>query len=299
MAEINALLSQDNIKNKFESLLGKRSAGFISNIIQITNSNALLKKADPVSIINAAMVSATLNLPINPNLGFAYIVPYNQSYKDDDGKWQKKTIAQFQVGWKGFVQLAQRSGQFKTLSATPIYEGQIVANNPLTGIEFDFNVKPNGVVIGYASYFKLLNGFEKVLYMSEIEAKNHATKYSQTYKENKGNWKENFDAMALKTVIKSILSKFAPLSVDMEMAQEADQGLIKNIDGSGIDVDYVDNQDIATSAKEMDYNESRSHTLEMILKCDDILELETLKASALSLDCVDEYESRLQELMPS
>lgn len=292
---LQGLLVQENIKEKFNQLLGKRAVGFMTNILQITNGNDLLKNADPMSVLNSAMVSATLNLPINPNLGFAYIVPYSQSFRDESGNWQKKQVAQFQVGYKGFIQLAQRSGQFKTISATPIYKGQIVANNPLTGIEFDFT-KTSDKIVGYASYFKLLNGFEKTFYMTYAEADAHAKKYSQTFKANKGNWKENFDAMALKTVIKLLLSKYAPLSVEMEMAQTTDQAVINGFDNGVIDASYIDNQDIPVTAKEIDFNESRQDTIEAINKCVDILELDTLKASALQLNCMDEYESKFQEL---
>lgn len=295
---LKSLLDGEDMRSRFNQILGKRAVGFMSNILSIANSNALLKNADPMSIVSSAMLSATLDLPINQNLGFAYIVPYNQSYKDDSGKWQKKQVATFQIGYRGFLQLAQRSGQFKTINAIPIHEGQVLAQNLLKGIEFDFS-KTGGKIVGYAAYFELINGFEKTLYMTIEELDAHAKKYSQTYKaSNAGTWKDNFEAMAIKTVLKMLLSKYAPLSVDMQTAQIADQSVIKNVDGSNVDVDYIDNQDVATSAKEMDYNESRSHTLEMILKCDDILELETLKASAQSLDCIDEYESRLQELMP-
>lgn len=295
---LKSLLDGDDMRSRFNQILGKRAVGFMSNILSIANSNALLKNADPMSIVSSAMLSATLDLPINQNLGFAYIVPYNQSYKDDSGKWQKKQVATFQIGYRGFLQLAQRSGQFKTINAIPIHEGQVLAHNLLKGIDFDFS-KTGGKIVGYAAYFELINGFEKTLYMTIEELDAHAKKYSQTYKaSNAGTWKDNFEAMAIKTVLKMLLSKYAPLSVDMQTAQIADQSVIKNVDGSNVDVDYIDNQDVATSAKEMDYNESRSHTLEMILKCDDILELETLKASAQSLDCTDEYESRLQELMP-
>ena len=295
---LKSLLDGEDMRSRFNQILGKRAVGFMSNILSIANSNALLKNADPMSIVSSAMLSATLDLPINQNLGFAYIVPYNQSYKDDSGKWQKKQVATFQIGYRGFLQLAQRSGQFKTINAIPIHEGQVLAQNLLKGIEFDFS-KTGGKIVGYAAYFELINGFEKTLYLTIEELDAHAQKYSQTYKaSNAGTWKDNFEAMAIKTVLKMLLSKYAPLSVDMQTAQIADQSVIKNVDGSNVDVDYIDNQDVATSAKEMDYNESRSHTLEMILKCDDILELETLKASAQSLDCIDEYESRLQELMP-
>ena len=150
-----ALFSQDNIKKKFEELMGKKAQGFITSVLQIVSSNKLLADAEPYSVYNAAAVAATLDLPLNNNLGFAYIVPYNQ--KQPDGSHQ--TVAQFQMGYKGFIQLAQRSGQFKSISAAPIFEGQLIEENPLTGFVFDFTKKKSDTIIGYAAYFRLLNGF--------------------------------------------------------------------------------------------------------------------------------------------
>lgn len=219
---------QDSVKRKFEELLGKRSSAFMTSVLQIVNNNSYLQNASPQSVFNAACVAATLDLPINNNLGFAYIVPYGKD-------------AQFQMGYRGFIQLAQRSGQFKTISASPIYEGQLIEENPLTGFEFDFRVEKKGSPIGYAAYFKLLNGFEKTLYMTTEELKQHGLRFSQTFKRGSGLWKDDFESMALKTVLKLLLSKFAPLSVDMQKAVITDQGVIENPET--LDVAYSDNQE--------------------------------------------------------
>lgn len=217
---------QDAVKKKFDELLGKRSSAFMTSVLQIVNNNSYLQNASPQSIFNAACVAATLDLPINNNLGFAYIVPYGKD-------------AQFQMGYRGFIQLAQRSGQFKTISASPIYEGQLIEENPLTGFEFDFKQPKKGEPIGYAAYFKLLNGFEKTLYMTTDELKQHGMRFSQTFKRGQGLWKDDFESMALKTVLKLLLSKFAPLSVDMQKAVITDQGIIENPET--LDVAYSDN----------------------------------------------------------
>ncbi len=229
-----SLFAKENVRKKFEEMLGKRANQFITSVLQIASSNELLSKADPMSIYNAAAVAATLDLPLNNNLGFAYIVPYNQKQKD--GSY--KVVAQFQMGYKGFIQLAQRTGQFKTIAATPIYEGQLVSMNPLTGFEFDFT-KKGEKIIGYAAYFSLINGFEKTLYMTYEEIQKHAGKFSQTYKKGHGLWKDEFDSMALKTIIKLLLSKFAPLSIEMQKATITDQSVINNPDTE--DVTYIDN----------------------------------------------------------
>ena len=233
---VKTFFENDNVKKKFSDLLGKKAQGFITSVLQVVNSNEQLKKATPESIYNAAATAATLELPVNNNLGFSYILPYRQ--KQSDGSY--KDVAQFQLGYKGFIQLAQRSGQFKTISATPIYEGQLVGENPLTGFEFDFTKKKSEVIIGYAAYFALLNGFEKTLYMPVENVRAHSQKYSQTAKKGFGLWKDSFDEMAVKTVIKLLLSKFAPLSIEMQKAVIYDQAVIED---NG-EATYVDHEEI-------------------------------------------------------
>ena len=166
-----SLFSRDDVKKKFEEMLGANSAAFITSVLQIVASSQQLASADPASVYNAAALAATLNLPIQNALGMAYIVAYNQ--KQANGSY--KSVAQFQMGYRGFIQLAQRSGQIKTISSAPIYEGQLVEENPLTGFVFDFTKKQSEKVIGYAAYFKLLNGFEKTLYSSVDDLRAHAT----------------------------------------------------------------------------------------------------------------------------
>jgi recombination protein RecT len=236
-----ALFNQENIKKRFEEMLGKKAQGFITSVLQIVASNANLSNADPMSVYNAAAVAATLDLPLNNNLGFAYIVPYNQSYQEE-GVWKKKQVAQFQMGYKGFIQLAQRSGVFKTISATPIYEGQLIEENPLTGFVFDFTKKTNDTIIGFASYFSLINGFEKTFYMSLGQMNAHGLKFSKTYEKKDSLWKTDPIGMGNKTVLKLLLSKFAPLSIEMQKATIMDQAVIN--DHTTEDVTYVDNETI-------------------------------------------------------
>lgn len=231
---VKNLFAKDEVKNKLQEILGKRSTQFVTSVLQIVNSNELLKNADPMSVYNSAMLAATLDLPLNNNLGFAYIIPYNEKQKDGSFK----TVAQFQIGYKAFIQLAQRSGQFKTISAAPIYDGQIVSENPLTGYEFDFSKKKSEKIIGYAAYFKLANGFEKTIYRSNDELEKHAKRFSQTYRKGFGLWKDDFHSMALKTVLKEILSKYAPLSVEMQKAVVSDQAIVK--DPETMDVAYTE-----------------------------------------------------------
>lgn len=233
---VKSLFERPEVQSKFKELLGKRASSFCTSVLQIVASNALLTKADPASIYQAAAVAATLDLPLNNNLGFAFIVPYNT--KQPDGTF--KVVAQFQMSYKGFIQLAQRSGQFKSIYASPIYDGQIVSENPLDGYEFDFTVKSDKL-IGYAAKFKLLNGYEATWYMSIEQLKKHGSKYSKTFSHKSSLWSTDFDSMASKTVIKLLLSKFAPLSIDMQRAVISDQAMINDADT--VDVTYVDNEE--------------------------------------------------------
>lgn len=236
---IKALFAKDEVKIKFQEMLGKKAPSFITSVLQIASQNEMLSKADPISIYQSAAVAATLDLPLNNNLGFAYIVPYNNKQKD--GTW--KVVAQFQIGAKGFKQLALRSGQFVTINDTDVREGEIKEYNRLTGlITFEWikdeKVRLATPIVGYASYFKLLNGFEKIHYMTVDELNDHGLRFSQTYKKGFGLWKDDFDSMARKTVIKLNLSKNAPLSVEMQKAIITDQAVVNEAETE--DVDYVD-----------------------------------------------------------
>ena len=237
---IQQLLQSDMVKGRLQEILGKRASTFATSLIQISNSSDMLKKAEPTSLLNAALLATTLDLPLNNSLGHAWIVPFNNKQKD--GTYRVE--AQFQIGFKGLKNLAIRSGQFKELVAKAVYEGQVVDDDSFLGYKFDWKNKSSEKVIGYASYFKLISGFESTFYMTVEELEAHGKKYSQTFKKyGSGLWKDDFDKMCLKTISKLHLnSGEAPLSIEMRSAVTADQSVVKNYDGEEtIDVDYVDN----------------------------------------------------------
>jgi recombination protein RecT len=235
-ADVSGLLSKDEVRKRFEQVLGKKAAGFMSSVISAVNSNSELKKASPMSVISAAAVAASLDLPINPSLGFAHIVPYKK-----DGV----PVAQFQMGWRGYVQLGMRSGQYKTMNACVVYEGELVESNRFTGeMYFDESKKSSDRVIGYVAFFKLINGFEKYLYMSVDQVTAHGKRYSKSFDHKNGKWNTDFEAMALKTVLKLLLSKFGILSIEMQNAVVYDQAAIKSLDGKTYE--YIDGTDGAT-----------------------------------------------------
>lgn len=228
---LSTLLEAPAIRGRFENMLGKRSASFMSSIISSVNGNAKLKECDPMTVIAAAAIAASMDLPINPSLGFAHIVPY-------------KGVAQFQIGWKGIVQLAQRSGQYKTINLTTVLEGQIKKHDRFTG-EMEFNeTATSDKVVGYLLYFKLLSGFEKFFYMSAEQMHSHGKRYSKSYTYNTSTWQTDFDSMGLKTVAKLGLGKFGPLSIEMQTALEVDQA---EVDENGRVKSYPDAVDAETT----------------------------------------------------
>lgn len=209
---------------------------FMSSVISVANGNPQLRNAEPMSIIGAAMVAATMQLQVIPTLGQCYIIPYGKK-------------AQFQVGYLGLLQLCQRSGQFKKILAAPVHEGEYVSGDEFDEeYVFDKRQKKSDKVIGYMAKFELLNGFTKVAYWDIDKVKAHATKFSQAFRAGFNSpWKSDFDAMAQKTVLKSIL-KFAPKSIEMQNAVTFDQAVINTntSDVQDLDIDafapeYVDN----------------------------------------------------------
>lgn len=209
---------------------------FMSSVISVANGNPQLRKAEPMSIIGAAMVAATMQLQVIPTLGQCYIIPYGSK-------------AQFQVGYLGLLQLCQRSGQFKKILAAPVHEGEYISGDEFDeDYVFDRKQRKSDKVIGYMAKFELLNGFTKVAYWDIDKVKAHATKFSQAFRSGFNSpWKSDFDAMAMKTVMKSIL-KFAPKSIEMQNAVTFDQAVINTntSDVQDLDIDafapeYVDN----------------------------------------------------------
>ena len=232
---IKAFLQLPATQKKIQELVDKNSASFATSIMQIVNSNPMLLNAEPMSIFNAACMAATLNLPINNNLGFAYLVPYKNSKTGH-------VEAQFQLGYKGFIQLAQRSGQFERLVSLPVYKDQLIEKDLIKGFKFNWAIDPDEKEqpIGFYAYFKLINGFTAELYMSREQIDKHAKRYSQSYRKNSGVWADNYEQMALKTVIKLLLSRQAPLSIEMQKAVLSDQSVIENVTEENFD--YLDNQ---------------------------------------------------------
>lgn len=259
--QVKSAISSDKVKKKFAEVLGKKAPQFLASVTNTVIGSTQLQKCDATSIMGAAFVAATYDLPIDSNLGFAAIVPYNNSkWNPQTRQYDKHMEAQFQIMYKGFIQLAIRSGYYKRMNYAVVYEDELKSYNPITGeIEFveDFSqctLRTQGVeetVAGYYARFELTTGYVQELFMSRQAVDNHARKYSQAYrydiKEGKksSKWSTDFQSMALKTVTKLLLSKWGILSVDMQRAIQDDQ---KVYDESG-NGDYSDNQPDLIEAK--------------------------------------------------
>lgn len=228
--EVTRYIKNENVGKRINELLKDRAPQFTTTLMAALNSNKALNSCEPQSVLTAALTAASMDLPINQNLGFAYLIPY----KNKDGD-----VCQFQMGYKGFIQLAQRSGYYKTINATEVREGEIAKIDRLSGeIEFEWieddKEREKAKVVGYVAYFKLLNGFEKSLYWSVEKCKAHATRFSKSFKFGGGLWKDDFESMAIKTVLKQLISKYGPLNTQLQEAIAKDQ----TING-----EYIDNPD--------------------------------------------------------
>lgn len=242
---VTKYLRSEDTKQRFQEVLGSKAPQFIASIISATQTNENLLECRPDTLTGAALIAATLDLPINASLGMAYLVPYKSG---------NALICQFQIGWKGLVQLAIRTGLYKTINVTEVYEGQLINEDPFTG-EYEFNAKSktSDKVIGYVAYFKLLTGFEKQYYWTVAECEAHAKKYSKSYTGQYASsslWTKDFDGMSKKTVLKLLLDKFGPKSVEMQNAIIYDQGITEDAQSSP---QYPDNpQNDFTEAVVMD-----------------------------------------------
>lgn len=231
--QIKKVLKSPSVQEQFENALGENSGNFVASIIDLYNNDDYLKKCDPNSVVMEALKAATLKLPINKQLGFAYIVPYG-------GK------PEFQIGYKGYIQLAMRTGKYKHLNAGKVFKGEEVNEDRLTGNIEITGEKDSNKVKGYFAYMELVNGFSKVVYWTKKEIIDHAKKFSKSYSNKSSAWQTNFDAMAKKTVLRNLLSKYGIMTTEMMTAfskensyspeEEAAQEIDQNANQDPIDI---------------------------------------------------------------
>jgi recombination protein RecT len=235
----SAFITQEKIKAKIGQLLsGKDIYRFVGSLVSAVSNNPALEECDHLSLLTAALLGESLKLSPSAQLGQYYLVPFN------DNKNGRK-IATFQIGYKGYIQLAIRSGQYRKINVAAIKEGELIKFDPLNE-EIEVNLIDNeekrekAKTIGYYAMFEYVNGFRKAMYWSRNKMESHALKYSKGYAAHKGYtfWEKDFDGMAYKTMLRQLISKWGIMSVDMQRALEKDQAVI----GEDGNVDYVDNR---------------------------------------------------------
>lgn len=224
----NNFITGAKTQEYLNKVLGSEKNSFVNNIVSLVSNAPMLQKCEPSGVMYAALKATALKLPLDPNLGFAYVIPYG-------GK------AQFQMGWKGFVQLALRTNLYRTINVRDVRFGEIQDEDFVSG-EMRFKALPsiermNAPIVGYLAYFELVNGFRKMSYWTVEEITAHAQKFSKTYAKGDSVWRTDFNGMAKKTVLKLLIGKFGPMSVDMQAALRDDQAVV---DGNGAE-SYADN----------------------------------------------------------
>ena len=250
---INTTKFQKAINNTLRD--PERARRFTASIVSAVSTNPALQECDTGTIVTAALLGESLNLSPSPQLGQYYLVPYNQKtgFKDENGKDIYEKRAQFQLGYKGYIQLAIRSGQYKKLNVLAIKQGELIGFDPLNEeIEVrlieDEEAREQAETIGYYAMFEYANGFRKALYWSRTKMERHALQYSQGYKARKGHtfWEKDFDAMAYKTMLRQLISKWGVMSIEMQDAFTKDQAILGE-DGT---VDYVDSREVVIQQDE-------------------------------------------------
>lgn len=252
---LTAYLTNDAIKEQINKVVGgKDGQRFISSIISATQTNPTLQQCTNQSIVSAALLGEALKLSPSPQLGHFYMVPFDVKTNQTDPNTGKPIYvkqAQFQLGYKGYIQLAIRSGQYKKLNVMAIKEGELEYFDPLNE-EIKINLmiekwdeREALPTIGYYAFFELSNGFRKAIYWSKAQMESHALKYSPGYKKDKEKgwnytfWSKDFDGMAYKTLLRQLISKWGIMSIEMQNAFEGDMAVI-NDDGSK---NYVETED--------------------------------------------------------
>jgi len=277
----SSFLTQEAIKNRIREVVGGGSEGqaFMTSILSAVTNNTDLQECEQISILNCAFLGQALKLSPSPQLGQYYMVPFK-----DNNKGIK--VAQFQLGYKGYIQLAIRSGQYKKLNVLAVKEGELIKYDPLNeDIEInlieDDETRENTATVGYYAMFEYVNGFRKTLYWSKKKMEAHAKKYSNGYRADLAKhtkytfWSKDFDGMAYKTMIIQLISKWGIMSVDMQKAFENDFGYVDNTTGK---IEYPDNTAIPSEIVEIPVLNNQPGLTEMGQKT--INEKETINLSA-------------------
>ena len=271
---LKAIMAATSVQDQFKNALGENANSFVASLIDLYNTDKSLQECNPNQVVSEALRAAVLKLPIIKALGYAYIIPF---------KIKGVLTPVFMVGYKGLIQLAMRTGQYRYINADVVYEGEISSRDKLTGaINFD-GKKKSDKVVGYFAHIELLNGFQKTLYADVLEIAKHAKKYSPLLRYDKRTpeelaklagkdatgigWTGDFDSMALKTVLRDLLSKYGYLSIEM--------------------------MDVVSKDKELDYQTQRDNAVEDV----EIVEV-SMEQVTEEGEKIDDVQQQQQEEQP-
>jgi recombination protein RecT len=244
MDNLKSVLNSDSVKEQFANALKDNAQLFTASIIDLYSTDTELQKCNPADVVMEALKAAVLKLPISKSIGFAYIIAYNES-KKINGNWEKNMAPHFQLGYKGLIQLAKRSGVYVAINADFVYEGEAVEKDRMTGNISISGTPESDKVVGYFAYFCEQNGFKKSIYRTIKEAEKHAEKYSKTYKYKVGPWKTEADKMHRKGVLRDLLASWGTLSIEMSGAMSTD---IK--DDSAIEAEFTEKTSITAAIEQ-------------------------------------------------
>lgn len=253
---LKQILNVESVQEQFKNALAEGAPLFVASLIDLYSSSKGLQECDPSAVIVEALKAATLKLPINKNLGFAYIVPY---------KIKKVATPQMIIGYKGFIQLAMRTGEYRYLNADVVYEGELNSFDKLTGAIDLSGEKESEKVVGYFAYLELLNGFSKAVYWTKEQVEKHGKRYSPSYSSQYSPWNTDFSSMALKTVLRNLITRWGIMSIEMigavdrdieaetqmEIAENANAELLSiDDDEDVIDAEFVETQHVEEQQQE-------------------------------------------------
>lgn len=286
--KLKHIIERDDVKERFQRMMGQNATSFLLSMLNTVQNNWQLQKCDPNSVLMAGAVAATLDLPVDPTFGMAYIIPYG-------------TKAQFQIGYKGLIELGHRSQQYHGLNVEDVREGEFKGIDRMTGrMNFDWiqdNDERNEIpVIGYVSYFELINGFSKSLFMTNKQINEHAKKYSKSINKPDSAWNTNFPGMAKKTVLKLNLDKWSPKSVQMRKAIKADQAVVHDWDGNLLTYDDNPGSSKPVDVEQLNAERQRNSAINHIKNSTTVEQLETVYEHIPDDEVRNLYDQKLNEL---
>lgn len=286
--KLKQIIERDDVKERFQRMMGQNATSFLLSMLNTVQNNWQLQKCDPNSVLMAGAVAATLDLPVDPTFGMAYIIPYGNK-------------AQFQIGYKGLVELGHRSQQFDDLNAEDVREGEFLGIDRLTGkIRFnwiqDNDERETKKIIGFVSYFSLINGFSKSFFMTNQQVHKHAKRYSKAFSKPDAPWNTNFEAMAKKTVLKLNLDKWAPKSVQMRKAIKADQAIVHDWDGNLLTYDDNPGSSKPVDVEQLNADRQRKSAIDHIKNSTTVEQLETVYEHIPDDEVRNLYDEKLNEL---